>query len=123
MGHGGTRRADSCGLRAIAERLLRMDAHGTPAWASVVTTTRQKALTSATPGDTIPGSGKTIVCLLTMKGRFTDYFASVPPGASLPGCWRHDSATALLYFGAVHCSTSSSCGHPKPDNDGVTAST
>ncbi len=61
-----------------------MDAHAAPAWVSVVTTTRQKALALATPGDIIPGSAKTIVYLLTMKGRFTDYLASVPPGASLP---------------------------------------
>src|SRR5258706_2850378 len=58
-------------LRVIAERILRMDAHAAPAWVSVVTTTRQKALALATPGDIIPGSAKTIVYLLTMKGRFT----------------------------------------------------
>jgi len=87
-------------LRAIAERLLRMDAHSAPAWVSVVTTTRQKALTSATPGDTIPGAAKTIVYLLTMKGRFTDYFASVPPGASLPtGRYLSDVIDAQTFQG------------------------
>jgi hypothetical protein len=77
-----------------------MEAHGAPAWASVVTTTRQKALTSATPGDTIPGAGKTIVYLLTMKGRFTDYFASVPSGASLPtGRYLSDVIDAQTFQG------------------------
>jgi hypothetical protein len=87
-------------LRVIAERLLRMDAHGAPAWVSVVTTTRQKALTSATPGDLIPGSGKTIVYLLTMKGRFTDYAASVPAGASPPtGRYLSDVIDAQTFQG------------------------
>lgn len=77
-----------------------MDAHDAPAWVAAVTTTRQKALTSATPGDTIPGSRKSIVYLLTMNGRFTDYLASVPPGASVPtGRYLSDVIDARTFQG------------------------
>jgi hypothetical protein len=87
-------------LRAIADRLVRMEAKVAPAWVSVVTTTRLKALTSATPGDLIPGSVKTIVYLLTMKGRFVDYQASVPAGASLPtGRYLSDVIDAKTFQG------------------------
>jgi hypothetical protein len=79
---------------------VRLEAKVAPAWVSVVTTTRQKALTSATPGDTIPGSGKTIVYLLTMEGRFVDDFASVPPGASSPtGRYLSDVIDAKTFQG------------------------
>jgi uncharacterized protein DUF4232 len=71
-------------LRAMAGRLVRMDAQVAPARVSVVATTRQKALTSATPGDTVPGAAKTIVYLLTMRGRFTAGSAPGPPGAPAP---------------------------------------
>ena len=52
--------------------------------ASAVLTTHQKALTSATPGDTVPGSGGIPAYLVTMRGHFTAYAASVPPGAFAP---------------------------------------
>jgi len=49
-----------------------------------VLTTHQKALTSATPGDTVPGSGGVRVYLLTMVGHFTARGVSVPAGAAAP---------------------------------------
>ena len=57
-------------LTAIAIEAARGNGGGTAEWASAVVTTREKALTSATPGDFIPGSAETIVYLVTMKGHF-----------------------------------------------------
>ena len=45
-------------------------------------TTRAQALTSATPGDSVPGSARVKVFLITMRGRFT--VAAGPPGAKPP---------------------------------------
>jgi hypothetical protein len=71
-------------LTAIVERAVKVnDGHGV-AWASVVVTTRAKALTSATPGDFVPNDEKTVVYLVTVKGHFVARAASVPPGAHLP---------------------------------------
>jgi hypothetical protein len=50
----------------------------------VVVTTHEKALTSATPGDTEPGGQRTVVYLMTMKGRFVADDVSVPAGAHAP---------------------------------------
>jgi hypothetical protein len=50
---------------------------------TAVLTTRAKALTSATPGDFVPG-GDTPVFLVTMRGHFTATTASRPPGAAAP---------------------------------------
>jgi hypothetical protein len=55
-----------------------------PAWITAVLTTRAKALTSATPGDYVPGSGHVAVFLITMSGHFTATGASRPPGAKAP---------------------------------------
>jgi hypothetical protein len=52
-----------------------------PAWITAVVTTRAKALTSATPGDSIPGSADIQVFLITMRGNFTVSNVSRPPGA------------------------------------------
>lgn len=57
-------------LTAMANRSARANGGGTAEWASAVVTTREKALTSAAPGDFIPGSAETIVYLVTMKGHF-----------------------------------------------------
>jgi hypothetical protein len=57
-------------LTAMAIGFARVNGGGTAEWASAVVTTREKALTSATPGDFIPGSAETIVYLVTMKGHF-----------------------------------------------------
>lgn len=71
-------------LTAIAERAIkRNEGHGV-AWASAVVTTHKKALTSATPGDTVPNSEKTIVYLVTIKGHFTAIAFTGPPGARAP---------------------------------------
>ena len=51
---------------------------------TVVVTTRAKALTSATPGDYVPGSAHVRVYLITMRGNFTATLASRPPGAKAP---------------------------------------
>ncbi len=51
---------------------MRVNGGAAPAWASAVVTTHEKALTSATPGDTVPIGEKTVVYLVTMKGHFVD---------------------------------------------------
>jgi len=71
-------------LTAIAGRVGKGDGDRAPAWVSVVVTTHQKALTSATPGDTEPSGQQTIVYLITMKGHFVADDVSVPPGAHAP---------------------------------------
>jgi hypothetical protein len=71
-------------LTALARRTAALNADPAPAWITVVMTTHAKALTSATPGDTVPGSARTRVYLITMRGHFTARMASVPPGAKLP---------------------------------------
>ena len=71
-------------LTAIARRAAKENGDLVPVWATVVVTTHAKALTSATPGDTVAGEQLTIVYLLTMKGHFVAYLASPPAGAKLP---------------------------------------
>jgi hypothetical protein len=71
-------------LLAIARRAARANGDLVPAWATVVVTTRAKALTSATPGDTVTGGEHTIVYLVTLKGHFVANLASRPPGAKAP---------------------------------------
>jgi hypothetical protein len=53
------------------------------AWATAVVTTEAKALTSATPGDTVPG-GRATVYLVTIKGHFVCNACSGPSGARAP---------------------------------------
>jgi hypothetical protein len=71
-------------LTALAHRIAKLNGDASPVWVSAVCTTRQKALTSATPGDIVPGDAGTIVYLLTLKGHFTDYGSTGPAGAKLP---------------------------------------
>jgi hypothetical protein len=71
-------------LTVIAEGVVRANGGVAPAWVSVVVTTHAKALTSATPGDTVPGDENTVVYLMTMKGHFADRLASTPSGAKAP---------------------------------------
>jgi hypothetical protein len=52
--------------------------------AGAVVTTRAKALTSATPGDYVPGSARVGVFLITMCGHFTAIGGPGPPGAKAP---------------------------------------
>lgn len=71
-------------LTAMADRAARAQGDQAPEWASAVVTTHEKALTSATPGDFVPGSEHTVVYLVTMKGHFTAYSFPRPHGARLP---------------------------------------
>lgn len=71
-------------LRAIAERFARLNGGHALTQATAVLTTHRKALTSATPGDLVPGSGGVPVYLVTMQGHFVAYGVSVPAGASAP---------------------------------------
>ena len=71
-------------LTAMAARVATANGDKAPAWASVVVTTHEKALTSATPGDTEPAGQQTIVYLVTMKGHFVADDVPTPPGAHAP---------------------------------------
>ena len=71
-------------LTAIAAKAARGNGDASPAWVTVVVTTRAKALTSATPGDHVPGSAHVKVYLITMHGKFVASNASRPPGAPAP---------------------------------------
>lgn len=71
-------------LKAIAKRFAKLNGGRALTQATAVLTTHRKALTSATPGDFVPGSGGVPVYLVTMQGHFVAYDVSVPPGASAP---------------------------------------
>jgi len=71
-------------LAAIAKRFARINGGHALTQATAVFTTHRKALTSATPGDLVPGSGGVPVYLVTMQGRFVAYGASGPVGAAAP---------------------------------------
>jgi hypothetical protein len=71
-------------LTAIAHRAATINGDPGPAWITAVLTTRAKALTSATPGDYIPGSARVKAFLITMRGHFTAKEATGPPGAKAP---------------------------------------
>lgn len=71
-------------LTAIARRAAAINGDPRPAWITAVLTTRAKALTSATPGDYVPGSAHVTVFLITMRGHFTANGTSRPPGAKAP---------------------------------------
>jgi hypothetical protein len=68
-------------LIAIAHRDATINGDLHPAWITAVLTTRARALTSATPGDYIPGSAHVKVFLITMRGHFIAREATGPPGA------------------------------------------
>lgn len=70
-------------LRAIAKRFAKFNGGHALTQATAVLTTHRKALTSATPGDFVPGTGGVHVYLVTMQGRFT-VDAPRPPGAAAP---------------------------------------
>ena len=71
-------------LTVLAGRAAQASGDASPQWITAVLTTRAKALTSATPGDVVPGSGGAGVYLVTMRGHFIAYDSSPPPGAALP---------------------------------------
>jgi hypothetical protein len=70
-------------LTAIADSFAKNDGDAHPTSISAVVTTHAKALASATPGD-ITENLRATVYLITMKGQFTGYMASVPYGQPLP---------------------------------------
>jgi hypothetical protein len=79
-------------LTAMAYRAAKVNGDADPAWISAVVTTYKQALTSATPGDIIPGAGGAVVYLLTMKGHFRS-----PRGpAPRPGHRPHPPAAEYL---------------------------
>jgi hypothetical protein len=65
-------------LTAMAYRTAAMNGDPAPAWITAVLTTCAKALTSATPGDYVPGSAFVKVFLITMRGHFTTRDATGP---------------------------------------------
>jgi hypothetical protein len=71
-------------LTAIASRAAKASGDSAPTWATAVLTTHAKALTSATPGDLIPGADGTLVFLVAMRGHFVANAAPRPPGAAAP---------------------------------------
>lgn len=58
------------------------DAH--PTSVDAVLANRARALLTVSPGDQVPGSAGQTVYLIVLVGHFTDYNASVPPGAKIP---------------------------------------
>jgi hypothetical protein len=71
-------------LTVLAGRVAQASGDASPEWMTAVLTTHAKALTSATPGDTVSGVGGARVYLVTMRGQFIAYESSPPPGAALP---------------------------------------
>jgi hypothetical protein len=71
-------------LTTLAENAAKRNGDATPTQVTVVLTTHAKALTSATPGDTVPGTGRIRVYLITMQGHFVANDVSVPAGAAAP---------------------------------------
>jgi hypothetical protein len=71
-------------LTAMGRRAATINGDPSPVWITAVLTTRAKALTSATPGDYVPGSAHVKVFLITMHGHFTAKDATGPPGAKTP---------------------------------------
>ncbi len=71
-------------LAAIARSVAKEDGDAAPSQVTAVLTTRAKALTSATPGDLVPGSASIRAFLLTMRGHFTATDATGPPGSKAP---------------------------------------
>ncbi len=71
-------------LTVLASRAAKANGDASPEWMTAVLTTHAKALTSATPGDIVPGSGGVRVYLVTMHGHFIAYESSPPSGAALP---------------------------------------
>ncbi len=71
-------------LTEVASRAAAANGDASPEWTTAVLTTHAKALTSATPGNLVPGAGGVSVYLVTMRGHFIAYGSSPPAGAALP---------------------------------------
>ena len=86
-------------LTELARRAAKVNGDPTPAWATAVLTTHAKALTSATPGDFTPGA-HIPVYLVTVRGHFVAYQASIPPGGKAPsGRYLSLVINARTFFG------------------------
>jgi hypothetical protein len=70
-------------LTAIADQAIESNGARSAAWASAVVTT-QEALNSASPNATVPLGATPIDYLVTIKGHFTDDYASPPAGSPAP---------------------------------------
>ncbi len=68
-------------LTAITERAARVNGDPHPVWVTAVVTTHAQALTSATPGDFIPGADRTPVYLVTIRGEFVCDTCTGPAGS------------------------------------------
>ena len=68
-------------LTAIGGRAAAANGDTAPLWMTAVLTTHAKALTSATPGDFVPGTGDIPVFLITMRGDFAAFAACGSSGA------------------------------------------
>jgi hypothetical protein len=71
-------------LIKIAKRAARLNGDRHPLWATAVLTTHEKALLSATPGDTVSNRRHVAVYLVTIRGRFVCNLCSRPSGAKAP---------------------------------------
>jgi hypothetical protein len=71
-------------LTVIGGRVAKANGDSGPLWMTAVLTTHAKALTSATPGDFVPGADGVPVFLVTMRGHFAANAAPGPPGAAAP---------------------------------------
>jgi hypothetical protein len=71
-------------LTAIAERAARVNGDPHPVWVTAVLTTHTKALTSATPGEFIPGADGVPVYLVTIRGHFVCDTCTGPAGSKAP---------------------------------------
>jgi hypothetical protein len=70
-------------LTSTARAIAKGSGDSTPTSVLAVITTHAKALTAATPGDTVPQGANQPVYLVVMKGRFAAH-VPVPPGVHVP---------------------------------------
>jgi hypothetical protein len=71
-------------LIKIAKRTARLNGDRHPLWATAVLTTHEKALLSATPGDTVSDRRHVQVYLVTIRGRFVCNVCTGPSGSKAP---------------------------------------
>jgi hypothetical protein len=71
-------------LTVIGSRAAKANGDAAPLWMTAVLTTHAKALTSATPGDFVPGADGVPVYLVTLRGHFAADAAPGPLGAPAP---------------------------------------
>jgi hypothetical protein len=98
-------------LDVIAIRAAKANGDARPQWITVVRTTHGTGLKVATPGDTEPSGNGVSAYLITMKGTFTAYEASVPAGASRP---RGQYLSLLVNARSFRVTDVGLSGHPPP---------